>query len=81
MPLYDYTCESCDHKFVKMNTIAERKNGGHCTECDSPSVKMMVGTPALLYQGTGTIHSKTDNGWRDTLKTIKKNNPLGNIEV
>jgi hypothetical protein len=34
-----------------------------------------------MKNGTGGILSKTDNGWKDTLKTIKKNNPLGNIDV
>jgi putative FmdB family regulatory protein len=81
MPLYDYGCGECEHTFTAMKRISERNNPGPCEKCGNKNVNLLLSMPAILYSGTGTIHSKTDDGWKDRLKTIKKNNPLGNIDI
>ena len=81
MPIYDYKCDDCKDVFTKIRKIAERNDPSTCPSCRGSHVYIRVGAPALMKNGTGGILSKTDNGWKDTLKTIKKNNPLGNIDV
>ena len=43
-------------------------------------VEQVLSTP-LIVTGTGSLLSKTSDGWKDTLKQIKKNNPGSNIKV
>jgi len=77
MPTYDYKCDDCKDVFTRIRKIVERNDPSICSSCGGGHVALKVGAPTLLYQGTGGILSKTDDGWKDTLKTIKKNNPLG----
>ena len=43
-------------------------------------LELQLSTPKII-SGTGGVLSKTDEGWKDTLKQIKKNNPGSNIKV
>lgn len=79
--MYDYKCNDCEAVTTELRRIANRNDASTCTSCGSVEVSIKLGMPGILYSGTGTIHSKTDDGWKDRLRTIKKNNPLGNIEV
>jgi putative FmdB family regulatory protein len=81
MPIYDYRCNDCGSDSREIRKIAERNGPSTCSSCGGSHVYIKVGAPALMTNGTGGILSKTDDGWKDTLKTIKKNNPLGNIDV
>ena len=77
MPIYDYKCNDCMDVHAEIRKIAERNAPSTCVSCGGGNVYIKLGAPNLLYHGTGGVLSKTDNGWKDTLKTIKKNNPLG----
>ncbi len=46
-----------------------------------PNLVMMLTTPKII-SGIGSVSGRhTDDGWKDTLKQIKKNNPGSNIKV
>ena len=45
------------------------------------NLELQLSAPKII-SGTGTIHGRhTDDGWKDTLKQIKKNNPGSKIKV
>jgi len=51
MPIYDYGCENCGHKYeklVKLNTLPPP-----CPECNSEDVKKLVSPSGFLLKGSG----------------------------
>ena len=45
------------------------------------NLELQLNTPQIIGS-IGTVHGRhTDDGWKDTLKEIKKNNPGNNIKV
>ena len=51
MPIYDYGCENCGHKFeklVKLNAPIPA-----CPECESADVKKLVSPSGFLLKGSG----------------------------
>lgn len=79
MPMYDYKCKSCEVITTEMRRIAARNDASTCESCGGSEVSIQLGMPAVLYSGVGSVYGTTSDGWKDRLKTIQKNNPLGNI--
>ncbi len=51
MPLYEYQCKKCKHKFEKIQKFSDppvRK----CPECGGP-VEQLLHAPAVQFKGTG----------------------------
>ena len=51
MPLYEYQCKKCKHKFEKIQKFSDppvRK----CPECSGP-VEKLLHAPAVQFKGTG----------------------------
>ena len=40
MPIYEFFCQSCDHKFEKL--LIRRDAEIHCPECDDADVKRLI---------------------------------------
>ncbi len=53
MPVYDYKCDKCGHRFSQMVTIEERKNVS-CPECRSKEVKQIITGCAINTGGCGS---------------------------
>jgi putative FmdB family regulatory protein len=56
VPIYEYRCESCEHKLEKL----QRMSDGvlvDCPECSRPSLKRLVSAPSFRLKG---------NGWYET---------------
>lgn len=73
MPLYEYSCKSCDHAFTKMNMIVDRKlpESEPCPECSVlGKVVQQISTPMIAYSNPGSL--KTTDSFNDRLKDIKK---------
>jgi putative FmdB family regulatory protein len=51
LPLYEYKCEKCSHRFEKIesNTASETKK---CPKCGSKA-KRQLSAPAIQFKGTG----------------------------
>lgn len=67
MPLYEYQCKKCKHKFEKIQKFSDppvRK----CPECGSPVEKIMH-APAVQFKGSGWY--VTDYGGKQTTDTPK----------
>ena len=69
MPLYEYQCKKCKHKFEKIQKFSDRPIK-KCPECGGP-VEKIQHAPAVQFKGTGwyvtdyaakSDKSRTDGG-------------------
>ena len=44
MPLYEYTCQECKHRFEVLQRIGEGAEGLECPECDSTQIEKEFST-------------------------------------
>jgi putative FmdB family regulatory protein len=51
MPIYEYECTQCGHRFEKIQKISARRVG-KCPECKG-RVERMVHAPAIQFKGSG----------------------------
>ena len=52
MPLYEYECEACHHRFEQIQTYSDplvRK----CPKCGKKKVKKLLSSPAIQFKGSG----------------------------
>ena len=79
MPLYEYQCEKCGHRFEKIQKFSDRMVK-KCPECGG-RVEQMISAPAVQFKGSGwyvTDYPKksdtgasSDGGGRDSKKEDK----------
>ena len=95
MPTYQYECKKCGLQFEESHKINERKFPCEIQpnpKCDvwrilSPAtlqteckVEIVPQFPSMISMRDGW-RKHTDDGWKDTLKEIKKNNPGSSLDV
>ena len=51
MPLYEYQCESCHHRFELIQRFSD-PHAHACPECGGP-VKKLLSSPAIQFKGSG----------------------------
>jgi putative FmdB family regulatory protein len=51
MPLYEYQCKKCGHRFEKIQKFSDRMVK-KCPECGGV-VEQMISAPAVQFKGTG----------------------------
>ncbi len=51
MPIYEYQCKKCKHKFEKIQKFSERRVK-KCPECGGP-VEQLPSAPAVQFKGSG----------------------------
>lgn len=51
MPIYEYVCKKCHHRFEKIQKFSDRKIK-KCPECGGP-VEQAIHAPAVQFKGTG----------------------------
>lgn len=51
MPLYEYECEKCGHRFEKIQKFSD-KMVKKCPECGG-KVEQMISAPAVQFKGSG----------------------------
>jgi len=73
VPLYEYQCKKCKHKFEKIQKFSDRPIK-KCPECGGP-VEKLLHAPAVQFKGTGWY--VTDYGGKDK---SEKSKPEGNSE-
>jgi putative FmdB family regulatory protein len=69
MPLYEYECFLCGHRFERIRRVAEASSV-NCPECQG-KVRRLLTAPALQFKGSGwyvTDYGK-GNGGRSTALT------------
>jgi len=66
MPLYEYECFVCGHRFERIRRVADASTM-NCPECEG-AVRRLLSAPALQFKGSGwyvTDYGK-GNGGRST---------------
>jgi putative FmdB family regulatory protein len=51
VPLYEYQCKKCKHRFEKIQKFSDRPVK-KCPECGG-SVEQLLSAPAVLFKGSG----------------------------
>jgi putative FmdB family regulatory protein len=78
MPLYEYQCEKCGHRFEKIQKFSD-KMVKKCPQCGG-RVEQMISAPAVQFKGSGwyvTDYAKkssapsSDGGSKDSKKEDK----------
>ncbi len=79
MPLYEYQCEKCGHRFEKIQKFSD-KMVKKCPECGG-RVEQMISAPAVQFKGSGwyvtdyakksDASSSSDGGGKDSKKEDK----------
>ena len=68
MPIYEYACSSCEHRFDELQKISEAALV-HCPECNEPALRKLLSAPKFRLKG---------EGWYETdFKTGDKRNLVG----
>lgn len=62
MPIYEYRCESCEHRLEKLQKMSEG-DLVDCPECKRPDLKRLVSAAAFRLKGGGWYETdfKKDN--------------------
>jgi putative FmdB family regulatory protein len=62
VPIYEYRCESCDHKLEKLQKMSEG-DLVDCPECERPALKRLISAAAFRLKGSGWYETdfKKDN--------------------
>ena len=78
MPLYEYQCKKCGHRFEKIQKFSD-KMVKKCPECGGP-VEQLVHAPAVQFKGSGWYvtdyakksHAPSDSNSKESKKEEKK---------
>jgi putative FmdB family regulatory protein len=62
VPIYEYRCESCEHRLEKLQKMSEG-DLVDCPECKRPALKRLVSAAAFRLKGAGWYETdfKKDN--------------------
>jgi putative FmdB family regulatory protein len=52
MPLYEYECESCHHRFEKIQKFSDAPIDT-CPSCGAGPVRKLLSSPAIQFKGSG----------------------------
>src|ERR1700740_2460059 len=77
MPLYEYQCEKCGHRFEKIQKFSD-KMVKKCPQCGG-KVEQMISAPAVQFKGSGwyatdyanKTHAPSSDGGKDSKKDGK----------
>src|SRR5271156_5233838 len=83
MPLYEYQCEKCGHRFEKIQKFSD-KMVKKCPECGG-RVEQMISAPAVQFKGSGWYvtdyanksHTPSSDGGGKESKNEEKSKPEG----
>jgi putative FmdB family regulatory protein len=79
MPLYEYECTKCGHRFEKIQKFSDKKIS-KCPQCGG-RVEQVLSAPAVQFKGSGwyvTDYAKkstapaSDSGSKDSKETKKE---------
>jgi len=81
MPLYEYECERCDHRFEKIRKFSDPPVDT-CPKCGGPVHKLMS-SPAIQFKGSGwyiTDYARKDSAAGTSDKSEKSGKSEGKAE-
>lgn len=84
MPIYEYQCSECEHKFEKIKPIRDMKvpESEPCPNCGEHfAVKQKVFTPQIWADAARMGVKTTDNGFKEVLSRIHEKSPGSNLDT
>ena len=81
MPMYDYSCQDCEHKFEQMERIDNRLNpeSKPCPKCGKMNVKFQIGCPAVGDPVRMGI-KKPDAGFKEIMSKVKEKHKINQLK-
>lgn len=75
MPIYDYVCSECNHRFEKQELIKNRLKPEKkpCPQCGQKKVCQFLPSAPGIHSG-GSL-KKTDNGFKEVLAKVAQHHP------
>jgi putative FmdB family regulatory protein len=82
MPIYEYACSSCEHRFDELQKVSEAALV-HCPKCNEPALRKLLSAPKFRLKGQGwyetdfktgnkrNLHGETDSKPKKTGETAK----------
>ncbi len=61
MPLYEYKCETCGHRFEVLQRMGASSQGVSCPQCGGFEVKRLVSTFASSVSGSAPATSSASS--------------------
>jgi putative FmdB family regulatory protein len=83
MPIYEYACSSCEHRFDELQKISEAALV-HCPKCNEPALRKLLSAPKFRLKGQGwyetdfktgnkrNLHGEADSKPKKTDETAKE---------
>lgn len=71
MPIYEYQCQSCEHKLEALQKIADALLTD-CPACEKPDLKKQVTAAAFKLTGTGWYETDFKNSGKKEVKGAKE---------
>lgn len=83
MPLYDYQCQACNHKWEQFASIANREGPLQepCPKCGTEGSVSKVVTAGRMGDPMKMGKIKPEPWLNDRLRDIKKHNPGSTINI
>ena len=64
MPLYEYECTSCEHRFDKRRSFESADEPETCPQCGEAAKKLLSHFSAFMKMGGGSLSGiKGASGW------------------
>jgi putative FmdB family regulatory protein len=76
VPLYEYQCKACHHRFEKIQKFSDPLVT-ECPECGEDEVEQMISAPAVQFKGSGwyvTDYAKKGSSQGSGSKSDKSEN-------
>ena len=61
MPIYEYACRSCEHRFETIQKASEDPLRD-CPSCGQPALKKLLSAPVFRFKGTGWYETDFKTG-------------------
>jgi len=68
MPIYEYKCKACGHKFDKLQKINDAAFTV-CPDCDEPELVKLISAAGFRLKGTGWYETDFKNSGKKTEST------------
>lgn len=75
MPLYDYSCNDCEHIFEKTVKIAHMNDKQECPSCGSMDTTKFIGGAPALGDPVRLGIRRPDDTFKNVLKNIHHRSP------
>ena len=84
MPLYEYVCESCDHRFESMQALSTKPEDTTCPKCQMANSRRIMSSFASKIVGThktGFSEIKAYNMHDERMEKLKKLPPISGMRA